>query len=32
MFKAVNMDKDELKKFLARRCMDSLLSGSAFYF
>jgi radical SAM modification target selenobiotic family peptide len=29
MFKEVNMDKDQLKKFLAGLCMASLISGSA---
>jgi radical SAM modification target selenobiotic family peptide len=28
MFKEVNMDKDQFKKFLAGLCMASLISGS----
>jgi radical SAM modification target selenobiotic family peptide len=28
MFEDVNMNKDELKKFLAGLCMASLISGS----
>jgi radical SAM modification target selenobiotic family peptide len=28
MFKEVNMDKDQLKKFLAGLCIASLISGS----
>jgi radical SAM modification target selenobiotic family peptide len=32
MFKEVNLDKDQFKKFLAGLCMASLISGSALYF